>query len=75
MRVIKKCLFFLTHFSRNLQDTIALKLVKRVFQPNERLDMDDSQSFFVVDQGKVDLQYVRMHINKPITKTLRTINR
>ena len=40
VRVIKKCLFFLTHFSRNLQDAIATKLIKRVFQPNERLDID-----------------------------------
>lgn len=34
IRVIKKCLFFLTHFSRALQDSIALRLVKRIFQPN-----------------------------------------
>ena len=34
IRVIKKCLFFLINFSRNFQDAISLKLVKRVFQPN-----------------------------------------
>ena len=40
IKVMKKCLFFLTYFSRNLQDTIAAKLAKRVFQPNERLGFD-----------------------------------
>lgn len=34
IRAIKRCLFFLTHFSRNLQNVVALKLVKRVFEPN-----------------------------------------
>lgn len=75
IRVMKKCLFFLTHFSRNLQDTIAVKLVKRVFQPNERLGVDaDAQSFFIIDQGKADLQFCRKHFKKQIFKTIRTIN-
>lgn len=74
--MIKKCLFFLTYFSRNLQDSIALKLVKRVFQPNERLGFEaSSQHLYIIDQGRAELQLVRFHYNKPICKTLRTINK
>lgn len=76
VRVIKKCLFFLTNFSHNLQDTIALKLVKRVFQPNERLgNENDTHSLYIIDQGSADLQSSRVHFNKTIYKTLRTINK
>lgn len=74
-RVVKKSLFFLTHFSFSLQSAIALKLVKRVFQPNERLGVDPTcQSMYIIDKGKADLQLTRSHFSKPISKTLRTIN-
>lgn len=76
IRVIKKCLFFLINFSRNLQDSIALKLIKRVFQPNERLGSGaSSQNIYIVDQGRAELQLVKHRFNKPIFKTLRVINR
>jgi hypothetical protein len=53
VRVIKKCLFFLTYFSRNLQDIIALRLLKRVFQPNESLCFNaDCHNLYIIDQGK-----------------------
>ena len=76
IRVIKKCLFFLTHFSRNLQDGIALKLIKRIVQPNERLGNDiHNQKLYIIGQGKADLQLSRFHYTKAIYKTLRTLNK
>mgnify|MGYP000861631130 FL=1 len=76
VRVIKKCLFFLTYFSRNLQDIIALRLLKRVFQPNESLCFNaDCHNLYIIDQGKAELQAIRLHFNKPIYKTLRVINK
>lgn len=73
---MKKCLFFLTNFSRNLQDTIAVKLVKKVFQPNYRIGVDgDSQSLFIIDQGRAELQLSRKISSKRIFKTIRIINK
>lgn len=76
IRVIKKCLFFLTYFSRNLQDSIATKLLKRVFQPNETLGFDtSSHNLYIIDQGQAELQTAKLHFNKPIYKILRVINK
>jgi|JI6StandDraft_1071083.scaffolds.fasta_scaffold11661_2 hypothetical protein len=59
-----------------MQDSVALRLVKRVFQPNERLGIDaNDHSLYIIDQGKADLQYARTHFSKTIGKTLRTINK
>jgi len=34
-----------------------------------------SYSFYIIDQGKADLQLSRTHFNKLLYKTLRTINK
>lgn len=34
-----------------------------------------THSFFIIDQVKAELQYCRMHFNKPIIKTIRTISK
>lgn len=67
----------MTHFSRNFQDSIALKLIKRIVQPNERLGFGTTtnQKLWIIDQGKAELQLTRFHFNKAIHKTLRTINK
>lgn len=76
IRIIKKCLFFLTYFTRSLQDTMAIRLIKQVFQPNERLTtVGKTLSMQIIDEGRADLQIARIHFNKPIFKTLRTIDR
>lgn len=54
---------------------MALKLVKRIFQPNERLGADPThQCLHVIGKGKADLQLSRLHYNKSMYKTLRVIN-
>lgn len=76
IRAIKKCLFFLTHFSRNFQDAVALRLVKRVFEPNEELGLDpNSNNLYIINQGRAELQYTRFHHNNPICKTIKIINK
>lgn len=73
-KLIKKSLFFLTNFSKALQDFIAMKLVKRVLQPNEVLSTQiDNHSIYVVEQGTVEVHFVKRHHQRPISKLLRSI--
>ena len=39
MRVIKKSIFFLTHFTVNFQNEIALKLIRRIYKPEETINI------------------------------------
>lgn len=37
MKIVQKNTFLLTQFTRNFRDQVAVKLIKKIFQPNEFL--------------------------------------
>ena len=37
MKIIKKSIFFLTHFSINFQNEIALKLIRIIYKPDDEV--------------------------------------
>jgi hypothetical protein len=41
MKVIKKSIFFLTHFTVNFQNEVALKLIRFIYKPDEELLIED----------------------------------
>lgn len=41
IKVIKKSIFFLTHFTVNFQNEIALKLIRRIYNKNEIIKLVD----------------------------------
>lgn len=61
MRVIKKSIFFLTHFSVNFQNEIALKLIRIIYKPEEEIPICDTQqleherSLVIINSGSVNI--------------------
>ena len=59
MKIVQKNTFLLTQFTRNFRDQIAVKLIKKVFQPNEFLQNVGGNvcdfGLFVVDRGVVEV--------------------
>lgn len=62
MRVIKKSIFFLTHFSVNFQNEIALRLIRIIYKPGEEVQIGDEllqddgeRSLVIVNSGWVDI--------------------
>lgn len=41
IKVIKKSIFFLTHFTVNFQNEIALKLIRKIYKKNEKIPLVD----------------------------------
>ena len=72
-RVLKKCVLFLTQFTRNLQNQIALRLIKKIFQPNEMISDDTNNSIFLLDRGTVEIIIQKRHQNKLIQKTIKDL--
>ena len=80
MRVIKKSIFFLTHFSVNFQNEIALKLIRIIYKPDEEIPIFDSQqpdgerSLVIINSGSVDIFIEKHHNNLYFLKKVREIN-
>jgi hypothetical protein len=65
MKVLKKNVFFMSNFTKNFRSQIALRLVKKIYQPNQLLEVDASpQSLFIVDKGSVDIMVRLSYRNK-----------
>ena len=44
IRVIKKSIFFLTHFTVNFQNEIALKLIRKIYNKGEKIKLVDDEA-------------------------------
>ena len=77
MRVIKNSIFFLTHFSVNFQNEIALKLIRIIYKPDEEIPIFDSQqpdgdrSMVIVNSGSVNVFIEKHHNNLCFFKKVR----
>jgi hypothetical protein len=75
MKVIKKNVFFMTHFTKNFRSQIALRLIKKIYQPNQTLLVDPvSPSLYIVDKGTVDILVRMDYRNKIFEKLIRKID-
>jgi cyclic nucleotide gated channel alpha 1 len=70
-RVIRKSLFFLTHFTWTAQMRLSLRLVKKVVQPTEVLV--GAGSIYIIDKGQMTVQLIRNHRSRVFTKNVKTI--
>ena len=75
MRVIKKSIFFLTHFTVNFQNEIALKLIRRIYKPEETINIIDNneRQLVIIDSGKVHIHLKKYHNYQDITKLAKII--
>ena len=71
-KVIRKSLFFLTHFTWNAQIRISLKLLKKVVQPTEVLLGDGSM--YIIDRGELAIQLIRNHRSRIFAKCIKIIS-
>lgn len=72
VRVVQKNIFLLSQFTKNFRDHIAVKLTKRIFQPNEQLQ-HRTMGVLMVDKGIVEVFCSKKHNNKQNFKIIRTI--
>ena len=70
-RILRKSLFFLTNFNWSTQLRLSIKLLKKIVQPTEVLESEDS--IFIVDRGELAVQLSRSHRTRVFTKCIRTI--
>lgn len=47
IHIVKKSVFFISHFTINFMDSIALKLTKRLFQPEEPIPSNNSRMYVI----------------------------
>ena len=76
MKVIKKSIFFLTHFTVNFQNEVALKLIRFIYKPDEELLIEDEQkqrSIIIINSGCVDIYVEKTHNNYNLLKKVREI--
>lgn len=75
MKVIKKSIFFLTHFSVNLQNEVALKLIRCIYKPEEMLSIeeDGERQLVIINNGKVNISYYQTFHNIEKSKVCREI--
>lgn len=75
IRVIKKSIFFLTHFTVNFQNEIALKLIRCIYKPTELIlsSQHGERQLVIINSGKVNIYYCRTHHNQELTKLGRVI--
>lgn len=57
MKVIKKSIFFLTHFTVNFQNEVALKLIRCIYKPEETLSIEEAgeRQLVIINNGRVDI--------------------
>lgn len=75
MRVIKKSIFFLTHFTVNFQNEIALKLIRCIYKPKETIhfSVNGEKQMVIIDSGKVNIYFKKNHHNQELIKQARVI--
>lgn len=55
----------MSNFTKNFRSQIALRLVKKIYQPNQLLEVDaNPQSLYIVDKGSVDIMVRLSYRNK-----------
>lgn len=75
MRVIKKSLFFLTHFTIQAQNELALSLIRRIYHPEEYISITDSEErqLVIINSGRVTISAVKQHHSREIEKVVRSV--
>lgn len=75
MKVIKKSIFFLTHFTVNLQNEVALKLIRCIYKPDETLSIEDGlqRQLVIINNGRVSIFCVANVHNSEKNVLARTI--
>ena len=75
MRVIKKSIFFLTHFTVNFQNEIALKLIRCIYKPEDVIKIVDNneRQLIIIDSGKININVKKTHHNQEIVKLAKVI--
>lgn len=65
----------MTHFTKNFRSQIALRLIKKIYQPGQTLEIDpECPSLFIVDKGTVDIFVKLDYRNKSFEKLIRKID-
>ena len=75
MRVIEKSIFFLTHFTVNFQNEIALKLIRCIYKPEDVIKIVDNneRQLIIIDSGKININVKKTHHNQEIVKLAKVI--
>ena len=73
--MIKKSIFFLTHFTAMAQNELAMCLTRRIYHPEEYIPITngDDRQLIIINSGRVDILVVRKHNNQRLIKPMRTI--
>lgn len=54
MKVIKRSMFMIAHWTGRLQSKVATRLVKELYSTEEPLSMiPGKEKFYIVDQGRI----------------------
>ena len=57
IQLVKTSVFFLSHWTLKLQRNIALKLIRKIYSPEEvLLQTPGQEKIYILDRGKVDIQ-------------------
>lgn len=73
-KVLKKNLFFMSNFSRNFRSQIALRLIKKIYQPSQMLESSEqSPNLHIIDQGTVHVGMKLVYRGRAYSKVIRTI--
>lgn len=71
---MKKSIFFLTQFTKALQNKLSLRLKKKILQPSEPLlQYFGEESIYIIDQGCIDISIVKNNKNKLYSKRVKSI--
>ncbi len=77
IRIIKKSIFFLTYFTVNFQNYVALKLIRCIYKKDENIETYDpitkQRNIIIVNHGKVNLYIEKRQNNIIKNKLVRTI--
>jgi len=75
-KIMKKSIFFLTQFTKALQNKLSLRLKKRILQPSEPLlQLLGEESIYIIDQGCIDISIVKYNKNRLYIKRAKSISR
>jgi hypothetical protein len=77
IKIIKKSIFFLTYFSVNFQNEIALKLIRTIYKKDEKIEIIDpiskERNMFIINFGKVNVFIERKQNNAKRQKLVKII--
>lgn len=73
---MKKSIFFLTQFTKALQNKLSLRLKKRILQPSEPLlQLLGEESIYIIEHGCIDLHIIRHNKSRVYCKRVKSICR